>query len=134
MTAKNDFERVFVQLKAIFKPYEKKMDVVSDTDTDYILATRFIMRNKRPLYFGAVRRGKAYVSFHLMSVYTSADFLKSMSPELKKRMQGKACFNFKEVDKKLFAELKELTKAGAAKFMDGKFVETLRMMQERGHK
>ena len=52
-----------------------------------------------------------------------------MSPELKKRMQGKSCFNFKEVDKKLFAELKALTSDGAAKFTDGKFVEALQKMQ-----
>jgi hypothetical protein len=32
-----------------------------------------------------------------------------MSPALKKRMQGKACFNFTEVDPALFRELKQLT-------------------------
>jgi hypothetical protein len=52
-----------------------------------------------------------------------------MSPELKKRMQGKSCFNFKEVDKKLLSELSKLTKAGATKFTDGKFIEQLRVMQ-----
>ena len=44
-------------------------------------------------------------------------------------MQGKSCFNFKDLDKKLFAELRGLTKAGAAKFTDEKFIETLRSMQ-----
>jgi hypothetical protein len=87
------------------------------------------MKNKQPLCFGGVRRGKAYVSFYLMSVYASPDLLKDMSPELKKRMQGKSCFNFKAVDEKLFKELKRLTKAGAAKFSDGKFIEQLRTMQ-----
>jgi hypothetical protein len=33
-------------------------------------------------------------------------------PALKKRMQGKTCFNFKSVDKELFAELKKLTQEG----------------------
>ena len=32
-----------------------------------------------------------------------------ISPELKKRMQGKSCFNFKDVDEKLFKELAALT-------------------------
>jgi hypothetical protein len=64
-----------------------------------------------------------------MSVYASPELLKHMSPELKKRMQGKSCFNFKEVDKKLFSELSRLTKAGATKFTDGKFIEQLRVMQ-----
>lgn len=41
-----------------------------------------------------------------------------MSPELKKRMQGKGCFNFKNVDKKLFKELAQQTKSGLRKFSD----------------
>jgi hypothetical protein len=129
MSGNAAFKEVFAELKTIFKPYLKKMDVASDTDTHYMLNTRYIMRNKQPLCFGGVRLGKSYVSFYLMSVYAEPSLLKGMSPELKKRMQGKSCFNFKEVDKKLFAELQALTKAGAAKFTNDKFVEQLRMMQ-----
>jgi hypothetical protein len=123
------FDKVFAKLKAIFQPYAKKMDVAADNETYYLLNTRHIMKNKQPLCFGGVRLGKAYVSFFLMSVYASPDLLKSMSPELKKRMQGKSCFNFKEVDEKLFKELKQLTKAGASKFSDEKFIEQLRAIQ-----
>jgi len=129
MPDKNNFNEVFDRLKAIFKPYAKKMDVASNTEQYYLLNTRHIMKNKQPLCFGGVRRGKNYVSFYLMSVYASPDLLKGMSPELKKRMQGKSCFNFKEVDKKLFGELANLTKAGAAKFNDGRFIENLRKLQ-----
>ena len=129
MPNESNFDKVFAKLKAIFQPYAKKMDVAADNQTYYLLNTRYIMKNKQPLCFGGVRLGKAYVSFYLMSVYASPDLLKSMSPELKKRMQGKSCFNFKEVDEKLFKELKQLTKAGAAKFSDGKFIEGLRKMQ-----
>src|SRR6266513_2943854 len=130
MPGKADFTEVFEQLKSIFKPYAKKMDVSQDTDECYMLDTRYIMKNKQPLCFGGVRLGKNYVSFYLMSVYASPHLLKNISPELKKRMQGKSCFNFKEVDKKLFAELKTLTKDGAGRDSDGKFIEQLRMMQE----
>ena len=124
------FDKVFAKLKAIFKPYVKKMDVAADNETYYLLNTRHIMKNKQPLCFGGVRLGKAYVSFYLMSVYASPDLLKGMSPELKKRMQGKSCFNFKEVDEKLFKELAQLTRAGAAKFSDQKFIDALRKVQE----
>ena len=125
----SDFATVFAKLKVILKSYAKKMVVVQDTPKCYYLDTRYIMKNKKPLCFGAVRLGKNYVSFYLMSVYASPDLLKAMSPELKKRMQGKSCFNFKEVDEKLFKELRQLTKAGAAKFSDGKFIEGLRDAQ-----
>ena len=129
MPDKDSFKQVFDELKSILRPYEKRMDVASDTNTYYLLNTRFIMKNKQPLCFGGVRLGKNYVSFYLMSVYACPDLLKSMSSELKKRMQGKSCFNFKEVDEKLFEELATLTKAGAAKFNDQKFIEGLRKAQ-----
>ena len=131
MPGKADFAEVFEQMKSIFKPYAKKMDVSQDTDECYMLNTRYIMKNKQPLCFGGVRLGKNYVSFYLMSVYASPDLLKNMSPELRKRMQGKSCFNFKEVDKQLFGELKALTKDGAAKFSDKKYIEELRRVQDR---
>jgi hypothetical protein len=132
MPDNKDFDKIFARLKTIFQPYVKKMDVAQDSEAYYLLNTRHIMKNKQPLCFGGVRRGKAYVSFYLMSVYASPDLLKNMSPELKRRMQGKSCFNFKEVDEKLFKELKQLTKAGAAKFSDGEFIEQLRTMQGSG--
>lgn len=134
MPDKNNFPDVFAKLKTIFQPYLKKMDVVGDGQTCYLLNTRHIMKNKQPLCFGGVRMGKAYVSFYLMSVYACPDLLKSMSPELKKRMQGKSCFNFREVDEKLFKELTRLTKAGAAKFTDERFIEGLRKAQSVGSK
>src|SRR2546425_8147936 len=129
MPDNNHFDKVFAKLKAIFQPYAKKMDVAADNQTYYLLNTRYIMKNKQPLCFGGVRLGKAYVSFYLMSVYASPDLLKSMSPELKKRMQGKSCFNFREVDERLFKELADLTRDGAAKFNDAKFIESLRKLQ-----
>jgi hypothetical protein len=83
------------------------------------------MKKKQRLFFGAVRTGKAYVSFHLMPVYASSDLSKSISPELKKRMQGKSCFNFKTVDEKLFKELAKLTKAGFKNFTNPAFLQKM---------
>lgn len=125
MPQPNDFAQTFLQLKAIFKPYARKLIVVHDTDTNYYLDTKYVMKNKHRLFFGAVRISKAYVSFHLMPVYASRELLDGMSPELRKHMQGKSCFNFKTVDKVLFKELSGLTKVGFAKFHDPKFLETI---------
>jgi len=131
MKDQNEFRKVFDELKSILKPYARTMDVAHDTETQYWLNTRFVMKNKQPLAFGGVRLGKNYVSFHLMSVYASPDLLRNTSPELKKRMQGKSCFNFKQVDKKLFSELKTLTRDGAVKFSDKASMEKLRAIQEQ---
>jgi hypothetical protein len=45
-----------------------------------------------------------------MPVYIFPDLLKDITPALKKRMQGKSCFNFTKIDEALFSELDELTK------------------------
>ena len=129
MANRNDLRAVFERLKQIFAPHEKKMDVAQDTPNMYLLNARYIMKNKQPLNFGGVRLGKNYVSFYLMSLYTSPDGMKTISPDLKKRMQGKSCFNFKIVDEKLFKELETLTKTGAKQFNNEVFVDRLRKLQ-----
>ncbi|RYF93642.1 MAG: hypothetical protein EON95_08230 [Caulobacteraceae bacterium] len=67
-----------------------------------------------PMWFGGVRVGKAYVSYHLMPVYTHPALAAKISPALRRRMQGKSCFNFKAHDEALFDELEALTREGAA--------------------
>jgi hypothetical protein len=129
MTKQNDFAPVFTRLKAILQPYAKQCEVLYDTDTHYYLNTRYVMKNKQPLFFGAARVRKAYVSFYLMPVYACPELLQGMSPELQQRMQGKSCFNFKTIEEKLFKELARLTKASFARFNDDSFIAGLRMMQ-----
>lgn len=70
------------------------------------------------MWFGGVRRGKAYVSYHLMPVYTHADLAARIPPDLKKRMQGKSCFNFKVEDPALFTQLETLTRDAAAVYAE----------------
>ena len=65
--------------------------------------------NGKPLFFGAAKVNKNYVSFYMMPVYMFPDLLDGISPALKKRMQGKSCFNFKTADASLFNELDQLT-------------------------
>ena len=129
MASKADLRPVFERLKKILAPYEPRMDVAQDTDTMYMLNTRFLLKKNYPLMFAGVRLGKNYVSYHLFSVYTTPGDAQTISPELKKRMQGKACFNFAAVDEPLFKELAKITKAGAKRFSDAKFVEGLRQAQ-----
>ncbi len=116
MTQREDFATVVARLRSILEPYALKLVVDKDTETEYILVTRHIQENKKPSWFGAVRKGKAYVSYHLMPLYCCTELIEGVSPELKKRMQGKTCFNFKAVDEVLFKELAALTKKGFAKY------------------
>jgi hypothetical protein len=121
MPNKADFETTFENLKSILEPYAGKLVVAADTDRDYKLNVNHVMKNKQQLFFGGVSRGKSYVSFHLMPVYALPELSKTMSPELRRRMQGKSCFNFSSPDEKLFKELSKLTKIGFTKFTNKKF-------------
>ena len=69
-------------------------------------------------YVAAVRVGKSYVSYHLMPVYAMPELLTAISPELRRRKQGKACFNFTRIDEDLFSELAALTATGIDRFRD----------------
>jgi hypothetical protein len=107
-----EFDEVFEGLRAILAEYEPKLKVVHDKPGNYYLDTFTVGPNKRPIMFGGVRIQKKYVSFYLMAVYGQTGLRDGMSPELQKRMQGKACFNFKSPDPTLFKELAALTKKG----------------------
>lgn len=117
-----DLERVFTELAAILRPYATKLSVEEDTPTELYVDTRHIQKNKKPLFFGAVQQKKNRVAFHLMPVYLKPALLDGISPELKKRMQGKSCFNFSTTDKQLFKELAALTKSSYASYKEQGFV------------
>ena len=116
MSPQTDFLRVFEQLKSILKAYAQTFTVKTDTADTYYLDGPYSAKWKKELFFGSAQIKKNYVSFYLMPVYMYPELLKDVSPQLKKRMQGKSCFNFKTVEPELFDELAELTRTGADKF------------------
>jgi hypothetical protein len=112
-----DFSVVFASLKKALEKYAKRLAVKTDKPVEYTLVTKspspFPQHKGHPMAFASILIGKAYVSFHLVPLYMNPTLTSTISPELKKRMQGKACFNFKtEPDKELLAELRRLIEAG----------------------
>jgi hypothetical protein len=122
MSDKDRFQNVFDALKPILKTHARNLSVTKDEVNLFYLDTKHIMDNKQPLFFGSVQVKKAYVSFYLMPVYVFPELLENVSPELKKRMQGKSCFNFKQVDADLFEELRQLTVAGYQRYEEAAYV------------
>jgi hypothetical protein len=120
--SRRDFPAVFAALKKILTPYEKRLRIVRYKPEFYYLETLLPRYKGKAVCFGAVRLGKTYVSYYLMPVYMNPALEKRISPELKKRMQGKSCFSFTESDPVLFRELAALTRAGFASFRALKFV------------
>ena len=118
MSSRNDLPVVFEELKNILKPYARQLTLKADTPDTYYLDGPYSEKWKKQLFFGSAQIKKNYVSFYLMPVYMYPDLLKDVSPALKKRMQGKSCFNFKKVEADLFEELAALTRKGAEKFKE----------------
>ena len=113
---------VFASLRGILEPYAASLSVAADTGTEYSLNTRHIMKNGQPLFFGAVRANKACVSFHLMPIYAQPSLLSRITPELRRHMHGKSCFNFKREEPNLFVGLAQLTTAGFRSYEEQGYV------------
>lgn len=127
---KPDLTPVFAALREILKSFiGKDLAVQADKPGNYHLEVPFILHRKKPLYFAGVKTQKNYVSFHLLFLYYNPAALQSLSPALKKRMQGKACFNFTAIDETCFAELGRLIADGLKIYKSEKFQQTIKDMQ-----
>jgi hypothetical protein len=122
-----DLASAFTKLKSVLAGRSKLLAVKTDTLSKYTVVgtvpSPFPQHKGQPMWFGEVRLGKAYASFHLMPLYMSGELTGTISPELKKRMQGKTCFNFKnDPEPELLAELRRLTDAGLKLWREKKWV------------
>lgn len=119
-----DFAIVHAKLKAIMQAYEKgRLKANPDVPGNYtLIGPPAEWSRGKDVWFGAVQTRKNYVSYQLMAVYAFPELLEGISPELRKRMQGKSCFNFKTVDERLFKELARLTERGYRRFKKAKVI------------
>lgn len=113
---KDNPQIIFQRLKSILLPYAAPLIVTIDEAEHYSLDAPPSAQRKQALFFGAVMVKKNYVSFHLMAVYVFPDLLEAVSPALKKRMQGKSCFNFTSLDETLLIELTGLAQKGFERY------------------
>jgi hypothetical protein len=127
--AKPDFAAVFAALRKLLGPFLGEIQVQTDKPGNYHTEIPTILHRGKPLYFAGVRTNKNYVSFHLLYMYYNPAAKKALSPALKKRMQGKACFNFTAVDEDCFAELGRLIGDGLKIYKSEKFQQTIKDMQ-----
>lgn len=112
----SDFDETYGELRALMLRAADGMVLAKDGDGGVVMHAPWPHPRKpdEPMWFGAVRLGKAYVSFHLMPLYMNPVMQAKVSAPLRKRMQGKTCFNFKKPEPELFADLEVLTRASAA--------------------
>ena len=118
MSKPDGFQSTFKTLRAVLKSYEPKLAVVMDKPGAYYLASNATRtKSGSAIWFGGVEIRKSYVSFHLIPVYANTKLRDALSPSLRKRMQGKSCFNFTDIDPAQLKELAAVTKKGFAGFI-----------------
>ena len=110
-----DFETVHTRLREILMRQRGDLAVTKDGPGGVALEIPGL-EGKPWGYIAGTRVGKSYVSYYLMPVYATPELAETLSPELRKRMQGKACFNFTKVDDGLLAELEALTATSITAF------------------
>lgn len=123
-TPKKTFAETHAALKRILEKYEGKgLAANPDKPGNYVLTGPQTETSwDKDVWFAGVKTGKTYVSFHLMAVYVFPDLLENVSPDLKKRMQGKSCFNFTRADPALFKEVANLTEASYKRYRAEKLI------------
>ena len=115
MAKQQSSQTTFETLRGILQKHAKRLVVTVDKPGDYQVSSPALKdRAGRPLFVAAVQIRKNYVSYHLIPVYTTPALLATLSPALKKRMQGKSCFNFTSIEPDQAKELAALTRAGIA--------------------
>ena len=110
--ADDDFERLFERFKAVLAPYAARMHVSADDPRMFGVDMAPEGERDPSTWFAGTRLGKRYVSYYLMPIYVRPALLDGISPELRRRMQGKSCFNLTKVDETLLAEIEALTRSG----------------------
>ncbi|MFI5113929.1 MAG: hypothetical protein ACHP7J_02210 [Terriglobales bacterium] len=112
-----EFQQAFNALRKILKPYDNQLRLIRDVPGNYLSESKSISYQGKPVMFAAIT-SKSYVAFHLFPVYMFPDLVHDISPALKKRMQGKTCWNFKQADETLFAGLGEIVAASFQRFKE----------------
>jgi hypothetical protein len=131
MAVSSEFGPVFARLREILANHASGLTISKDTAENFTLEAppgATTLRSwggkvrQRTIPVAWVEVGKAYVSYHLMGAPGNARLLRSLSKELRARMQGKSCFNFKSLDDASFRELERVTSDSIAGMRKAGFI------------
>jgi hypothetical protein len=112
-----EFQTLFERIRPMFAAHAAAAVPKADKPDAYYLDTHEVRaKDGYRTFFGGVEIKKNFVSAHLFPAYTDPGLLDGISESLRKRMQGKSCFNFKKVEEPLLAELQQLIDTGAERY------------------
>jgi hypothetical protein len=114
------------RLRAILSKYSPPLIAKVDTPRCYELySVKDLViagRKRSEVYFAGAIIQKSFVGFYFMPIYSNPDFVEKLAPELKKCIKGKACFNIKEPDQRLFKQIEKMTRDGFKMYKRNKWI------------
>ena len=113
---------VFSQLRALLAAHDREMVVEKDGDGHYDLYAPGQYMGRR-LHFAGVKLGKTGVFLHFFPSYAFPAVNAKSSAQLKERRHGKNCYNFREIDPALFADVGALIERGLLHYRNLGFLE-----------
>jgi len=108
---RTEYLAVYSALRQLLKPYEDDLTVKTDKPGQCYLESRSAGHGGRRLFFAAAKIKKKYVSYYLPLLYMFPELSGTISPGLRKTMQGQSCFNFTELGPESLQELEKMTRA-----------------------
>ena len=122
----SDLTNLFLKLKELMKKYEPPFIPKTETNSGYDLWIKkevTVASRKYPeFFFGGVTLRPKYVSLYNMPMYMSKEITQGLSPALKKKLSGKSCFHFTEMNDDLLKEIEILFEKGFAYFAENGWV------------
>src|SRR6478672_2211613 len=97
------------KLRAILSKYCPPLTAKVDTPRRYELYSIKDLvidgRKRSEVYFAGAIIQKSFVGFYFMPMYSNPEFVEELTPDLKKCIKGKACFNLRKADPELFKQI-----------------------------
>ena len=107
---------LFDALREMLLPYRSTLSIAHDDPGHFYANCARPDAKGKAQFFGAVKVSGRKHLFHFMPIYDFPELLDAISPALKKRMQGKSCFNFTALSPALLSELQAVVQQGAAAY------------------
>ncbi|MEW6223712.1 MAG: hypothetical protein AB1627_03705 [Chloroflexota bacterium] len=108
-----DLLAVEARLRAILAPYEERLEAA----TVYGIPMLRRPGAKAHQWFAFVKPASHHVGFFLLPISEYPELRAGLSPALRKRLTGKATFNFKAIDAAEMAELEALVARAYERYM-----------------
>ncbi|MCR6627685.1 hypothetical protein [Pseudoxanthomonas mexicana] len=109
-------QQPFVALRGLLLPYRSELEVIHDDPGNFYANCLRPGATGKAQFFAAVKTSGRKHLFHFMPVYDFPELLDNISPDLRRRMQGKSCFNFDKLDPILLEELAGIIVSGTQRY------------------